>query len=151
MSFLVWRIWEQDKLVRWQHTQTYFTISMDRGDMKAQWPTQLQTDGGKCSVRRQSSSYKIGAVKPHQANPFTGKHMASGQCQYYGCTISKDHEWMLKDGLLHPDFNVKRVGSVKSCKCLPGCKTVRCPCKKPGLNCNDSCRCKECVNVPYKE
>ena len=63
----------------------------------------------------------------------------------------QDHGWMLKDGLLHPDFNVKRVGSVKSCKCLPGCKTVRCPCKKPGLNCNDSCRCKECVNVPYKE
>ena len=36
---------------------------------------------------------------------------------------------------------------LRGCKCVTGCKTGRCSCKKANRECAEGCQCKDCVNI----
>ena len=36
---------------------------------------------------------------------------------------------------------------LKGCKCLTGCQTARCACKKNNRKCSEGCQCHNCANI----
>ena len=65
--------------------------------------------------------------------------------------------WQLINGKLHPIYTDKPPApddllKVITCKCTTDCSTLRCSCRKHGLNCSPaclSCQGEVCTNVSY--
>ena len=43
----------------------------------------------------------------------------------------------------------ERVGLLtKGCRCITGCLTGRCGCRRKGKKCSEGCECLHCINLP---
>jgi len=40
---------------------------------------------------------------------------------------------------------------LKGCRCVTGCATRRCGCKKNNTQCSEGCQCTNCINMPETE
>lgn len=75
------------------------------------------------------------------------------------CMIIKpvtEHGWQIRDSNLTFDWDsstnidaVRQRVSVltKGCRCVTGCSTARCGCKKKSQLCSEGCDCSNCVNL----
>ena len=70
------------------------------------------------------------------------------------------HGWAEQDGLLtfiwDTAKNMQAIRDrvkliLKGCKCITGCKTGRCSCKKSGRKCAEGCECISCSNMSNGE
>lgn len=67
----------------------------------------------------------------------------------YGWTLSDNKLAVVWDTPENVQAIHDRVNLLlKGCKCVTGCKTMRCSCKRKHTHCSEGCQCVNCLNVP---
>lgn len=70
----------------------------------------------------------------------------------YGWTLSDNKLTVLWDTPENMEAIRQRVHLLlKGCKCVTGCTTRRCGCKKNSTQCSEGCQCTNCLNMPDTE
>ena len=70
----------------------------------------------------------------------------------YGWTLSDNKLAVLWDTPENLETIRQRVHLLlKGCKCVTGCTTRRCSCKKKNTQCFEGCQCTNCLNMPITE
>ena len=70
----------------------------------------------------------------------------------YGWTLSDNKLAVLWDTPQYIEAIRQRVRLLlKQCKCVTGCTTKRCSCKRNNTQCSEGCQCTNCLNMPRIE
>ena len=77
-------------------------------------------------------------------------------CTFISVTAMTEYRWRRENGKLEIDWEVQENREkakmsldfvLKGCKCMTGCKTWICSCRKKERQCGPSCYCQFCNNL----
>jgi len=79
-------------------------------------------------------------------------HMDLQPITEYGWSLINNKLTVLWDTVENMEAIRQRVHLLlKGCRCVTGCATRRCGCKKNNTQCSEGCQCTNCINMPETE